>query len=155
MTPPGTRAQGHSASADALVEAGRRISAELNRKPRRPMALSPQAGEALEELHADYLAELGQESVRIARRNGLSTIDENHVRLACDKIGGPGGRSSASTTIANTIGGVISGAGIASVYNVFFGPGIHTSAEYATAIVLCVLGFVILTIGVMMTFLRR
>lgn len=119
------------------------------------MSLSPRAAEVLEDLHSDYLAELGQQSVHLARRHRLSTVDENHVLQASEKIGGPGGRSSGLTTTANTIGGVIAGGGIASAYNVFFGPGIHTSAEFATAIALCVLGFVLLAIGVTITLIKR
>lgn len=146
---------GGSAAASPLVESGRRISDELNRKPQKPMALSPQAAEALEELHADYIGELGQESVRLARRTGLSTVDESHVRQAAEKIGGPGARNSGIVATANTLGGVVAGGGIASAYNLFFGSGVIDTPEIAIAIILCVVGFVLLAVGGTMALVRR
>ena len=53
VNPSGASLGGPSAAASPLVESGRRISDELNRKPQKPMALSPKAAETLEELHAD------------------------------------------------------------------------------------------------------
>jgi hypothetical protein len=137
-----------------LAEAGQRINAELNRRPSSKMVLNVKARERLEILHAEYLADLGNEAVRIARQSNLTTVDEHHVLEAYIRIG----RSSPASKIVtpvNTIGGVVAGAGIASVRAVTFNPGPHTQLEILTAVALCVVGFILLTIGITLTFLNK
>lgn len=137
-----------------LTEAGRRIDKELNRRSSHRMVLSAKASERLAVLHAEYLADLGEEAVRIARRRGLETVDENHVIEACSRIGGPS-LNSRITTAANTFGSVIAGAGMASAYTVTFGAGPHTNLEQLAALSLCVVGFVLLAVAVTVSFLKR
>lgn len=138
-----------------LSSAAERIDAELRRRPREPMTFGPEARERLAELHAEYLADLGQEAVRVARRGHVSTVDELHVRQASTRLGAGRGQSSALETAANTFGGVFAGAGIASVYALMFTPGPHGIGETVTTLVLSVIGFVLLAIGMTVTFLRR
>jgi histone H3/H4 len=138
-----------------LSDAAERINAELVRRLREPMTFSPEARERLAELHAEYLADLGQEAVRVARRAHVSTVDELHVRQASTRLGMGRSRGSALETAANTFGGVFAGAGIASVYALMFTPGPHGIGETAAALVLSVIGFVLLAIGLTVTFLRR
>lgn len=148
--PPGDRVAREQAT---LTEAALRINAELDRRPRDPMTISPEARDRLAELHAEYLADLGQEAVRTARRGHVSTVDELHVRQASVRLGSS--RGSALETAANTFGGVFAGAGIASVYALMFTPGPHGTGETAMALVLSVIGFVLLAVGLTVTFLRR
>lgn len=137
-----------------LVDAGRRIHAELIRRPSRIMSFSPKARERLEILYSEYLGDLGQESIRLARQNNLSTVDDYHVIEANTRIGGPS-RRSGIVTATNTVGGVVAGAGIASVYTIMFSAGPHGQPEILTALILCVLGFTLLAVSMTTTFVRR
>lgn len=134
-----------------LLDAALRIDVELSRRKKSPMILSTQAASALEIAHAEFLGDVGQEAVRIARRANLRTVDESHVKEAASRIGIGGSRNSALETSFNTLGGVIAGAGIASVYSVNFNPGPHSSLESITSVSLSVLGAVLLAIGLTVT----
>lgn len=140
---------------ETMVVAAHRINAELDRRTDQPLQLGANARECLALLHAEYLADLGQEAVRIARRSHVTTVDETHVRQASVRLGMGRVRTSALEASANTFGGVFAGAGIASVYAIMFTPGPHTTGETAVALALSVLGFVSLAVGLTLTFLRR
>ena len=84
-----------------LTDAGQRIDAELRRKPSKIMALSPEAGAALADAHADFLADLGQEAIRLARKDRLRTVDREHVDQALSRLGA-GSRESKAGNACST-----------------------------------------------------
>src|SRR5690348_6550194 len=84
-----------------LAAAAQRIDQALNRNPNRPMTLSSEARTELEVRHAEYLGDLGQEAVRLARQESLSTVDRTHVAQAADRLGGD--PSSVFANVANSI----------------------------------------------------
>jgi histone H3/H4 len=137
-----------------LLRAARRINSELHRHSHRPMMLSQQARDRLTELHADYLADLAQEAIRTARRGGVQTVDEFHVEQASSRLG-LSQTSGALETTANTLGGVFAGAGIAFAYELVFTAGPHSTTKIATAFIMSIVGFVLLSIGITTTWSRR
>jgi hypothetical protein len=138
-----------------LAVAALRIDDELHRRHSSPVTLSPQAGAALEVAYAEYLADLGQEAIRIARRDRLSIVDREHVEQAVARLGLEAATGSALGNGANSIGGLLAGAGIASSYALAFTKGPHGTAEIITAIVLCIIGFSVLAIGMTLTMVNR
>jgi histone H3/H4 len=137
-----------------LTDAAFRINKELNRRASRPMVLSPHAKNKLELVHAEYLADIGEEAIRAARRADLATVDEIHVDHAVERLGARG-NSSLVDAICNPVGGVIAGAGVASVYAIMFTAGPHSDIERFVSIALCVIGAILLTIGISVTVFRR
>jgi len=136
-----------------LAVAAQRIDDALNHNPNEPMTLSSQAKTTLEVLHAEYLGDLGQEAVRLARAGQLSTVDKRHVTQAADRLGGdPSGVFSA---VANSIGGLFAGAGLAGAYSVVFTPGRHSTGEVAATLALSVVGFILLAAGVTVMVIKR
>jgi hypothetical protein len=135
-----------------MMEAMARIAAELYAK--KPMVFSPGARYRLESSHAEFLGDMGQEAVRIARRADLVTVDEAHVTSAYERISA-GPSSSNIATAANSLGGVFTGAALASGYAIFFTEGPHTPMEFAVGIVLTALGFTLLAISFTISFLRK
>lgn len=150
VTPPATLPA-------TLAAAAQQIEQELNRRPNRPMILSPNAGTRLSIVHAEYLGDVGEESVRIARREGLDTVDERHVNQAVNRIC-QGGRGSGIATACNTIGSIIAGIGLAAWYAIFFtagnNAGVHSSSEYIVAAVASILAGILLTAGIVLTVMR-
>jgi hypothetical protein len=136
-----------------LAVAAQRIDDALNHNPNMPMVLSSQAREELEVLHGEYLGDLGQEAVRLARQEHLSTVDRTHVLDAADRLGGD--PSGVFSNVANSIGGLFAGAGLAGAYNIVFTSGKHSTAEIAAALVLSIIGFVLLAAGVTAMIIRR
>jgi hypothetical protein len=136
-----------------LAVAAQRIDEALTHNPHRLMSLSDQARTELEVLHAEYLGDLGQEAVRVARRGHLSTVDRTHVIQAADLLRGD--PSGVFSNITNSIGGVFAGAGLAGLYSLVFTAGKHSSTEIAVTLVLSVIGFVLLTAGVTAMVIRR
>lgn len=139
-----------------VAEAARRINEELARKPQRRMRFDSAATTRLELVHAQYLGDVGEEAVRIARRANLTNVDESHVNQAATWISAGGSRRSGSlSTVMNTLGGLFGGAGIASVYAIAYSLGPHGLAEQLTALILCVLGSILLTTGSVLELARR
>jgi histone H3/H4 len=136
-----------------LATAAQRIDEALNHNPNMPMALSGQARAELEILHGEYLGDLGQEAVRLARREHLSTVDRTHVLQAADRLGGDS--SGVFSNVANSIGGLFAGAGLAAAYSIVFTPGKHSIAEIVVALVFSIIGFVLLAAGVTAMIIRR
>jgi hypothetical protein len=140
-----------------LASAAQAIDDELRRKPRRVMALTAEAVDALMAAQSDYLGDLGdlgREAIRLARKDRLRTVDQEHVDQAIARLGltsKEGGLASA----ASTLGGVIAGAGGAAGYAIAFTDGPHSTAEIVTAIVLCIVGFFLLAVGVTLTMVKR
>ena len=135
-----------------LAQAAIRINAELTRSA--PMTLSLNARTRLEIVHAEFLGDVGQEAIRIARRSGLSTVDEAHVDMAYERISS-GSTGSGWATAANTVGGLLSGAGIASIYSITFTPGPHGTAEIVAALLLSAVGFALVVFGLTLALARR
>lgn len=144
-----TRASQPPASGSQLPSqlgvAAQRIDNALSHNSSRPMKLSDEAAEELEILHAEYLGDLGQEAVRLARRERLSTVDRTHVAQASDRITGES--SAVFSSIANSIGGLFAGAGLADAYSIIFTTGNHGTAEIVTTLILSIIGFVLLAAG--------
>jgi hypothetical protein len=138
-----------------LAYAARQINEELTRHADRRMSLSEAARAKLEDAYADYLAEVGTEAVRIARRANLTTVDGVHVEEAGQRLSPRTGRNTATATAANTIGGLLGGAGITLAYPLLATPGPHGTTHAAVAAVLSLLGFFLLTIGLTLTVARR
>lgn len=152
--PPYSRPGGSIPLPANLAVAAQRIDNSLNHNSRRPLTLSPDARTELEILHADYLGDLGQEAVLLARRDGLSTVDRVHVTRAASRLGTDS--SNRFANVANSVGGLIAGAGIAGMYQIIFSSDkSHSTLEIAVASILSVVGFVILAAGVTATMLRR
>jgi len=143
MTPP---------VSNNLVAAAARINAELTRS--RPMSISPAARARLELVHAEFLGDVGQEAVRMARRASLATVDESHVSQAYERISS-GANSNGPATILNTVGGLLGGAALASIYAIAFADSPHGTAEIVTALVLSVVGFALLAVGLTLSISRR
>jgi histone H3/H4 len=136
-----------------LAIAAQRIDNALNHNPNRPMTLSNEASTELEVVHAEYLGDLGQEAVRLARQEHLSTVDKTHVIQAADRIGND--PSTVFSNVANSIGGLFAGAGLAGAYSIVFTPGKHSTAEIVVTLILSIIGFILLTAGVTAMILRR
>lgn len=138
-----------------LANAAKLISSELSRDPDNVMTLSPHAVSALEMAHASFLGDVGQESIRIARRANLRTVDDSHVKESAARLGLQRAKKSVVETALNSIGGVIAGAGIASIYAVNFGPGPHSSLENITGVVMALIGGVSLATGLTISALKH
>jgi histone H3/H4 len=138
-----------------IAQAVQRIDAELNRRKRHRLALSTAATEKLELLYTEYLADIGQEAVRIARGAGLSTVDEAHVDAAAQRLAAGSSRHASFINVANAFGGVFAGGGIAIILAIAFTAGPHGLQELIAAIVLSVLGFCLLVAALTLTLARR
>ncbi len=114
------------------------------------MSFDEEAGLALADAHAEFLADLGVEATRLARKDRLNTVHRVHVEKAADRLGAGSG-ASGFATVCNTLGGVVAGIGVAGAYNLAFNPAPHTTAEQMATIALCVLGCIMLTIGLTIT----
>lgn len=137
-----------------LAAAAQRINGELVRRPQNPISLSTQAQTELEVLHAEYLGDLGQEAVRLARQDRLATVDREHVLQAAKRLGA-GKADSGKAGAFSTVGGLIAGAGLAGVYQIMFGPGSHTTSEFLVVIALSVVGFILLSLGLAFSLIKR
>jgi len=113
-----------------LADAGLRIDRQLTRHN---MRFSPEAGETLAITQANFLADLGIEAVRLTRKDRLSTVDRVHVEKAADRLGAATG-SDGIGSACNTIGGLLTGAGIAGAYNLAFGSDQITTTETMTTL---------------------
>ena len=119
------------------------------------MALSPGARVALEVFHPEYLGDLGQTAVRLARADRVTTVDAVHVERAAQVlITGSGPQYVA--TVLNSFGSLAAGAGVATVIDF-----ISTSAETTqpvpvtvAGIILSVVGFAMMTVGVVLSVRR-
>ncbi|PWK90561.1 hypothetical protein C8D88_101579 [Lentzea atacamensis] len=138
-----------------LTNATQLISSELSRDPNNVMTLSPHAVAALKSAHAAFLGDVGQESIRIARRANLRTVDDSHVKESAARLGLQRARKSVVETALNSIGGVIAGAGIASIYAVNFAPGPHSSLENITGVAMALIGGVSLATGLTISALKH
>lgn len=136
-----------------LAAAAQRIDGALNSHSGKRMILSDEATSELEVLHAEYLGDLGVEAVRLARKERLSTVDRTHVVQAADRIGGDS--SGVFANVANSIGGIFAGAGLAGAYSIVFTPGHHSTSEIVVTLILAVVGFVLLAAGVTAMIIRR
>lgn len=136
-----------------LAIAAQRIDDALRHNPSARMSLSDQARTELEVLHGEYLGDLGQEAVRLARREHLSTVDKTHVTEAADRLGGD--PSGVFSNVANSIGGLFAGAGLAGTYSIVFTAGNHSTAEIVATLVLSIIGFILLAAGVTAMIIRR
>jgi histone H3/H4 len=136
-----------------LGVAARRIDDALNHNPSRPITLSADARTELEVLHAEYLGDLGQEAVRMARKERHSTVDRTHVINAAERL--QEDTSNKFSSIMNSVGGIAAGAGISSVYSILFSRSHHSTAEIAFGIVVSVIGAVLLAIGITSAVVRR
>jgi hypothetical protein len=135
------------------MAAAARINYELTRtNPQMSLSSAPRT--RLEVVHAEFLGDVGQAPVQMARRANVATVDESHADEAYTQIGSAAGDSPVPT-IANTLGRTISGAGLASIYFIVFTSGVHGTSEIVTAVVLNVVGFVLLTLGLTLTAARR
>jgi hypothetical protein len=136
-----------------LTDAVERIDAELTRKSKKNMSLTPDAVAGLQEAHADYFADLGQEAIRLARKDRLRIVDREHVERAVARLG-MGSSQSRVGNAANTLGGLLAGAGLAGGYGLAFTAGPHSTGEIVTTIVFCILGFFVLAVGLTLTMMR-
>jgi hypothetical protein len=123
----------------ALQEAANRIDDELERRASSPMSLSASANDKLTIVQTEILADIGTEAVKIARRQGLSTVDERHVDEAANRLGVIE-KSSSLIAAINNIGGILTGAGLAALYAILFTEGPHGSGELLMAFGLNVVG---------------
>lgn len=132
-----------------IALAGQRLDEELRRRRNEPMTMSAAAVEMLEVLHGEYLGDLGQESIRIARRHGLSTVDQSHVKDAAAALGSSPRFATVSNSL-NTIGGLLAGAGLAGIYSIFFSSRTTdpTTSELAAAMGLSSMGILLLSVGI-------
>ena len=135
--------------------AAQRINNELIRRPSKPMTFSHHARSKLEVLQTEYLADVAESAIRAARKDGLVTVDEAHVDSAAARIGSGAVGAGPVATAANTMGGLLAGAALASIYAIMFGQDAHSTAEIVTAITLSVLGFSLLAIGLTLTFIKH
>ncbi len=138
-----------------LSLAATRIDGELRRRPAKRLSLSPDARDALALAHAEYLADLGQEAIRIARRDRLATVDQEHVEQAVRRLDQGAAKGNARTNAANSLGGVFGGAGLASAYAIVFTAGPHSTMEIVVALLLSVVGFSSLVYGLTASSGRR
>lgn len=118
------------------------------------MSFGEDAGSALAEAHANFLADLGIESVRLARKDRLQTVHRIHVEKAADRLGAGSGSNNVAST-CNTLGGLVAGAGLAGAYGLAFSSSPHSTAEQMVTLALCVVGFILLTVGITITMTRR
>ena len=131
----------------AIDRALRRIDGELTRRAKKVMTLSPGARISLELLHPEYLGDLGQTAVRIARQDRVSTVDAVHVERAAQLLVAGGGPQYLATAL-NSFGGLFAGLGGAVILD--FAVGNQAQPTWVTifGIVLAVVGFVAMTVGV-------
>lgn len=139
----------------SLAAAARRIDIALNHSPNpaRRMVLSDEAKTELEVLNAEYLGDLGQEAVRLARCENLSTVDRTHVIEAAGRLNSDA--SGVFSNVANSIGGLFAGAGLAGAYSIVFTSGKHSIAEIIATLAMSIIGFILLTAGVTVMITRR
>lgn len=138
-----------------LATAAQRIDNSLNHNSANPIALSHNAKIELEALHAEYLGDLGQEAVRLARRERLSTVDKMHVVRAAERLSSDPMSTANISNITNSIGGLLAGAGLAGIYQIVFVSEKHSSLEIAVAAVLAILGFMLLSVGMTAMLIRK
>ena len=146
--------QGIQALPPDLAAAGHSIDKELRRKPRKVMTMTADAGDALAEAHAEFLGDLGREAIRLARKDGLRTVDRVHVEQAAGRLG-TGSSESKVGTAFSTMGGLLGGIGLAAAWNLAFGSGLHSTGEQIATIAVCVVGFVLLAVGLTLTVVGR
>jgi hypothetical protein len=118
------------------------------------MSFDPDAAKALEEASTEYLADLGQEAIRLARKDRLRTVDREHIEQASERLG-MGSSQGRLGSACSTLGGLLAGAGLAAGYAVAFTAGEHSTAEIVTAILLNIFGFFFLAVGITLTMVRR
>lgn len=111
------------------------------------MSLATNAGIALSEVYAEFFAEVGIEAIRLARRDGLETVDRTHVEKGSRRIGAGTGTGRAGSALM-AIGGILGGWGASSISAVTFGTGTHSTGEWVTAIILSTLGTILFTVGI-------
>jgi histone H3/H4 len=144
-----------SALAQALDDANNRIEEELKRRKKEPpMVMSDEAKDKLATIQTEMIADVGIDAVRIARRKGLKTVDQQHVNEAASNFGlGNGG--SFLGAIVNNIGGILTGAGIASIYAIIFTPGPHGSAEVLVGYGLSVIGSICMAVSITLSVMKK
>jgi histone H3/H4 len=147
MTGPFNPAGAQLAIPTSISHAIQRINDELNRRPSRPMTLSSGARQKLGLVQTEYLADIAQEAIRIARRGRLVTVDESHIDEAVERFASGKTGHNAATNAANTFGGLLAGAGIAMILAILFTPGKHGNLEIVTAFALSVIGFSLIMVG--------
>lgn len=100
-----------------ILDAANRIQLELNRKYP-ALRLDSGAADELETAYADYMALVGQEAVRSARRDRLSSVDRTHVQRSVQRL--DQGRTSRSgiSEAGNTVGSVLAGAGLSLLVSI-------------------------------------
>ena len=137
-----------------LAAAGQEIDIELRRKPGKPMEMSPSAGDALEDAYADFMTDLGREAIRLARNDGLSTVDPSHVEKAVGRLGMGSSGSSPRGFVLTTTGGLLTGFAGNGAFSLTFDSAARSTAEITTTLVLLVVGVIALTAGLLLTAVR-
>lgn len=137
-----------------LADAAASIDMELRRKRNKIMKLEESGGEALAEAHADFMADLGRDAIRLARKDGLQCVERTHVELAVKRYGTGAGESRLGSALS-TLGGLLAGAGLAAGYGLLFTPGPHSTGEQTTTLAFCIFGFFLLAIGLTLTTMGR
>jgi hypothetical protein len=136
-----------------LGRAAHRIDSELRRNPNKVMSLRSEAATALEDYNTEFLANLGEQSIRLARAERLRTVDEEHVHRTFSRLG-LNSDSAKMSTAGNTLGSLIAGLGLASAWDIFFDSAQHSTAETITVFLLCMLGIALVVFSLTVT-LRR
>lgn len=106
------------------------------------------------EAHADFLGDLGCEAIRLARKDSLSTVDPVHVEQGVSRLGMRSGQSRSGSAFS-TVGGLVAGAGLAGGYTLAFTPGIHSTAQQVTTVILGFIGAFLLAIGLTLTMVSK
>lgn len=136
-----------------LAAASQAIEMELRRKPRKTMELRPDAGDALADAHADFLADLGREAIRLARNAGLGTVDRVHVEQAVGRLG-MGSSSSTLGSVLLAAGGVPLGVGLTLVATMSSDGAKHSTADMYWMLAFLVPGLLLFTLGTLLTLIR-
>ena len=97
-----------AAITQAMQEAASRIDKELSRRTSAPMTMSIGGRDKLTIVQTELIADIGTDAIKIARRSGVSTVDERHVDEAAARLGASE-KTNALTTIVNNVGGILVG----------------------------------------------
>jgi hypothetical protein len=153
---PATTSTSDVSAEDAAMNlALHRISDEMSRRSGKSVVISGRAWDRLEEIHAEYLADVGQEAVRLARRAGLCVVDESHVDHAGSRIAVGISRRTAVEKATSVFGGILAGVGIAAIHAIMYREGEPNPAELTTALGITGVSAVFLTVNLMLTFGTR
>lgn len=124
------------------------IQSELLRKKSRPMVIGSSARVALDDFYSEHLRSIGTDAVRIARREGLETVDSRHVRMASERWSNPSVRSWRKD-FAITLGGLVAGIGGTEMYALLSADSPITPVEYTVNLAFLLSGTVALVFGLL------